>query len=457
MSVENKILNLKANVAVIGLGYVGLPLALNLAEAGYTVTGIDLSVSKVNLLNRGESYISDISNEALRKVNHTERFMASSEFSLIQYADVIIACVPTPLNDYTDPDLSSIYAVVDYLQTYMKKGSLVILESTTYPGCTEEIIQARLEATGLQVGKDFYLCFSPERIDPSNRDFTLNNTPKIVGGVTLKCSNMASELYKKICKDVITVSSPKVAEFTKLLENTFRSVNIAFINEIAMMSEKMGINVWEVIQAASTKPFGFMPFYPGPGIGGHCIPLDPMYLSWKAKYYKFFSRFIELSNSINSGMPDYVVSKLHQLLNQKSLHINKSKILVLGVAYKPEVNDDRESPALELIKLLIDEGAHVDFYDPYVEYIELENGPTLFSVDYDVNAFKQYECCILMTAHKAFRYEELKNLHVPIFDTRNAFSSFDDSHIYKLGAGLLHAAKDQEQEEMLQKITVVQG
>lgn len=457
MSLEEKIFNFKVNISVIGLGYVGLPLALNLADVGYRVTGIDLSASKVDMLGRGESYIRDIPNEVLWKVNQTGRFHASNDFSFIQHSDVIIACVPTPLNEYAEPDLSAIYSVVEHLESYMKKESLIILESTTYPGCTEEIIQARLEATGLQAGRDFYLCFSPERIDPSNKHYTLDNTPKIVGGTTPQCSKLASEMYKKISKEVITVSSPKVAEFSKLLENTFRSVNIAFINEIAMMSEKMGVDVWEVINAASTKPFGFMPFFPGPGIGGHCIPLDPMYLSWKAKYYKFFSRFIDLANVINNSMPDYVVKKLHTLLNKRSLPINKSKILILGVAYKPEVNDYRESPALELIRLLLAEGAQIDFYDPYVDRITLQDGHTMFSVAYDLKAFKQYECHILVTAHKSFHYRELKDLNVPIFDTRDAFRSFDDAHIYKLGSGLENETNYDAQGKWIEKVSAVQG
>ncbi len=429
-----KFKNKNANVGVIGLGYVGLPLAVEMAEAGFSVTGIDIDQNRVHKLNQANSYILDVSNEKLEHVIQKGLFQATTNYSEISNLDAISICVPTPLNENQEPDISYIESVVNDIRKYFKKSILIILESTTFPGTTEEIIQLPLEKDGYTVGEDFYLCFSPERVDPSNSKYNTKNTPKVLGGTTEKCKELGYILYSSTVNQVITVNSTKTAEMCKLLENTFRSVNIAFINEIALMCEKMQIDVWEVIKAASTKPFGFMPFSPGPGIGGHCIPLDPMYLSWKAKEFNFFSKFIELSQSINLSMPDHVTKLTQDMLNDQYKSLKGSKILLLGLAYKPNIDDLRESPGLYIYELLRGKGASVDFYDPHAKSFINSNKECITSIEYDEEIMKSYDGMILITNHNAFDYTSISELGVPILDTRNAFEDKGKSNIYRLGA-----------------------
>lgn len=430
---QKKIVDRTAKVGVIGLGYVGLPLAVETIKGGYTVVGIDLHPGKIDSLKAGVSYVQDISNETLQECLATKRFYPTTDYSAIENLDAISICVPTPLSPNQDPDTSYITNVVNQLKKYMKQGMLITLESTTYPGTTEELIQWELEKLGYQAGEDFFLCYSPERVDPGNRNFNTHNTPKIIGGTTPKCIELGTALYGNLVKTVVPVSTPKVAEMSKLLENTFRSVNIAFMNEMALMCDKMGINVWEVIKAASTKPFGYMPFYPGPGIGGHCIPLDPMYLSWKAKGFRFHSQFIDIAQSINDSMPDYVLHKTVQVLNLYAKSINSSKILILGMAYKPDVDDLRESPGLEIYEQFKKNGATVDYYDPHAKHFVNKAGQSVHSIAYDLERFRTYDCMVLITNHKSFDYQELADLGVAVIDTRNAFEGVEGSHIYKIG------------------------
>ncbi len=433
-----------AVLGVVGLGYVGLPLAVEMVKQGFNVVGIDLDATKIDKLYRGESYIHDISPETLAEVMATGRFKPTADYASLREIDAISICVPTPLSENQDPDTSYIVTVVDQIKRYMKKGVLITLESTTYPGTTEELIQRELEGIGHVVGEDFFLCFSPERVDPSNTKFNTFNTPKVIGGTTEACLALGNALYSKYVETVVPVSSPKVAEMSKLLENTFRSVNIAFINEMAMMCDRMGIDIWEVIDAAKTKPFGFMPFYPGPGIGGHCIPLDPMYLSWKAKGFRFYSQFIELAQSTNDNMPYYVVNKTSKILNEYAKSIKKSKILILGMAYKPDIADLRESPALEVYELYKDSGAAVEYYDPHASSFRDKNGVTVYSVKYDLEKFKSYDCIVLVTNHSSLDYGTIAHLGVPIVDTRNAFRDFRLPHIYKIGHSVQHVVEQDE-------------
>lgn len=435
-----------AVLGVVGLGYVGLPLAVEMVKQGFKVVGIDLDSSKIERIQRGDSYIHDISSETLAEVVATGRFKPTTDYSSLREIDAISICVPTPLSENQDPDTSYIVTVVDQIKRYMKKGILITLESTTYPGTTEELIQRELEALGYVVGEDFFLCFSPERVDPSNTKFNTYNTPKVIGGTTEACLALGNALYSKYVQTVVPVSSPKVAEMSKLLENTFRSVNIAFVNEMAMMCDRMGIDIWEVIDAAKTKPFGFMPFYPGPGIGGHCIPLDPMYLSWKAKGFRFYSQFIELAQSTNDNMPYYVVNKTSKIMNEYAKSIKKSKILILGMAYKPDIADLRESPGLEVYELYKDSGAAVEYYDPYATSFRDKNGVTVQSVEYNLDKFKTYDCIVLVTNHTNLDYGAIAHLGVPIVDTRNAFRDFKLPHIYKIGHSVQHA---EQQDEVL--------
>lgn len=430
---QQKLADKTARVGVIGLGYVGLPLAVETIKGGYTVVGIDLDPRKVESLKAGVSYVQDISDETLQECLATDRFFPTTDYAVIAELDAISICVPTPLSPNQDPDTSYITHVVNQLKTHMKQGMLITLESTTYPGTTEELIQWEIEKLGFQAGVDFFLCYSPERVDPGNRNFNTHNTPKVIGGTTQRCIDLGMALYGNLVQAVIPVSSPKVAEMSKLLENTFRSVNIAFMNEMALMCDKMGIDVWEVIKAASTKPFGYMPFYPGPGIGGHCIPLDPMYLSWKAKGFRFHSKFIDIAQSINDSMPDYVLHKTVQVLNLYAKSINSSKILILGMAYKPDVDDLRESPGLEIYELFKKNGASVDYYDPYAKHFVNKAGESVHSIAYELERFRTYDCMVLITNHGSFDYQELADLGVAVIDTRNAFEGVEGSHIYKIG------------------------
>ncbi|WP_339272071.1 nucleotide sugar dehydrogenase [Paenibacillus sp. FSL K6-1330] len=439
-AIENK----KAVLGVVGLGYVGLPLAVEMVKQGFTVIGIDLDSDKIDRIYRGESYITDISSEELAACMETGRFKPTTDYSMIAVIDAVSICVPTPLSENQDPDTSYITMVVDQLKRFMKPNLLITLESTTYPGTTEELIQQPIEKLGYKVGQNFYLCFSPERVDPSNSRFNTRNTPKVIGGTTEACLKLGEALYKQYVETVVPVSNPKVAEMSKLLENTFRSVNIAFVNEMAMMCDRMGIDVWEVINAAATKPFGFMPFYPGPGIGGHCIPLDPMYLSWKAKGFRFYSKFIELAQSTNDNMPYYVINKTATILNEYAKSIKRSNILLLGMAYKPDISDLRESPGLEVYEQFKENGAYVDYYDPYAHSFVDKQGGTIHSVEYDLAKFSRYDCIVLITNHSNLDYHSIASTGVPILDTRNAFKAFAEPHIYKIGHSVQHVAEPGE-------------
>ncbi len=423
----------EAHIGVIGLGYVGLPLAMEMVKAGFPVCGIDLNEEKINALRDGKSYINDISDQDLQEGLNTHRFFPTTNYDVVKELDAISICVPTPLSENQDPDTSFITRVMENIKPFIKKGMLVTLESTTYPGTTEELILKEFKRMGYEAGKDIFLCYSPERVDPGNDSFHTHNMPKVMGGMTEKCNAVGELLYSNYIEHVVPVSSPKVAEMSKLLENTFRSINIAFVNEIAMMSERMDIDVWEVIDAAATKPFGFMKFQPGPGIGGHCIPLDPMYLSWKAKGFRFYSKFIDLAQSINNNMPDVVVSKTSQALNIYGKSINSSNILILGMAYKPDISDLRESPGLYLYELYKEHGADVDYYDPHAHSFLDNEENVVHSIAYNKETLKQYDCMVLVTNHSDFDYDELAHLGVPIVDTRNAFKEYDLSHIHKLG------------------------
>ncbi len=427
--IKSRILKKEIIFSVIGLGYVGLPLAVEFAEAGFKVVGFDIDRKKIDLINRGKSYIDDIPSERLQPLVEKKILEASDNFDRLKEVDVISICVPTPLRKTKDPDISYILSATKEISKRLKKGHVVILESTTYPGTTEEIIKPELEKTGLKVGKDFFLAFSPERVDPGNKKFTTKNTPKVVGGVTEDCLEIVSTLYSQVIEKVVPVSSPKVAEMTKILENTFRAINIGLVNETAIICDKLGIDVWEVIDAAATKPFGFMPFYPGPGLGGHCIPIDPHYLSWKLKAYNYNARFIQLADEINSSMPYYVVEKISRALNDDGKPINGSKILILGVAYKPDVSDTRESPALDIISLLRERKGIVDYNDPFVPEIR-EAGLQMKSVPLD--EIEKYDIVVITTNHSVYDYREIVERAKMILDTRNATRGIVSPKIYKL-------------------------
>jgi UDP-N-acetyl-D-glucosamine dehydrogenase len=426
-----KIRRREARCGVIGLGYVGLPLALEFARAGFRVTGIDLDERKIDAIAAGRSYIVDTKDGEIAEQVKAGRFRATSDFSVISELDTINICVPTPLRKTKDPDLTYVVSAVNEIKRHLRKGQLVILESTTYPGTTDEVVRPALEAGGLEAGKDFALAFSPERIDPGNKTFNTKNIPKVVGGHTAACTAVAQALYEQSVDTVIAVSSTQVAEMVKLLENTFRSVNIGLVNEIAMMCGSLGINVWEVIDAAKTKPFGFMPFYPGPGLGGHCIPIDPFYLSWKAKMNGFDARFIELAGAINEGMPRYVVEKITDALNGNRKSIRGSRIHVLGVAYKAGVNDIRESPALIVMKILTEKGAVLSYSDPYIPAIR-EEGFSLDSIELGNGHLGGVDCVVILTDHKEIDYDQVVKTAPLVVDTRNALKGRVAAHIVRL-------------------------
>jgi UDP-N-acetyl-D-glucosamine dehydrogenase len=421
----------EATVAVIGLGYVGLPLAVEMAKAGLHVYGIDVNPDKVAMVNKGRSYVQDVTTRDLRAVTRKRDLVATTDFSVLRDSDAIDICVPTPLRKTKDPDISFVIDAVEHITMYLKTGQLVILESTTYPGTTEEVVLPRLESTGLEVGRDFFLAFSPERVDPGNPQFLTRNIPKVVGGVTDRCTRVACDLYGLVIEEVVPVSSPTVAEMVKLLENTFRSVNIGLVNEMCLMCDRMKIDVWQVIDAAATKPFGFMKFQPGPGLGGHCIPIDPFYLSWKAKAVGFEPRFIELAGQVNSSMPQYVVSKINEALNNSCKSINGSRILVLGVAYKRDVNDTRESPAIDIMRLLIERGGQVSYSDPHVDTIRVD-GTTMKGVPLTARKLKFYDCVVVVTDHRAFDYGTIVRNSKAIVDTRNALKDFNSEKIRRI-------------------------
>lgn len=431
MELLDKIRSRKARTGVIGLGYVGLPLAIEFAHAGFRAVGIDVDQRKVDAINAGQSYIVDTAAEEVASLVATGRLTATNDFSVLAECDTINICVPTPLRKTKDPDMTFILAAVAEIKKYIRPGQLVILESTTYPGTTEEVVLPALEEAGLKVGQDFFLAFSPERIDPGNKQYQTRNIPKVVGGVTAQCTQLAKALYEQSIDTVVPVSSTRVAEMVKLLENTFRSVNIGLVNELALMSAKLEINVWEVIDAAATKPFGFMPFYPGPGLGGHCIPIDPFYLGWKAKMNGFEPRFIELAGQINESMPKFVVDKVTDALNNDGKAVRNSRIHVLGVAYKRDVNDVRESPALHVIKMLLDKGAKVTYSDPFAPTIR-EEGMELNEVPVRQALEAGTDCVVLLTDHSAFNYPEIVHLAPMIVDTRNALRDFIGGNIIRL-------------------------
>lgn len=428
---KEKLRSKEAKLGVIGLGYVGLPLSMEFARAGFHVTGIDSDEGKVQALSEGRSYIQDVPGKWVREAVEGGVFRATSDFSVLSELDTIDICVPTPLRKTKDPDISFVRAAVQEIEKHLHRDMLIILDSTTYPGTTDEVILSRLERSGLKVGVDFFLAFSPERVDPGNPKWNTKNIPKVVGGVTPSCTEHAVILYEQTLGSVVPVSSTKVAEMVKLLENTFRSVNIGLVNELTLMSDRMGIDVWEVIDAAATKPFGFMPFYPGPGLGGHCIPIDPFYLSWKAKETGFEARFIELAGQINGGMPYYVVEKIVGALNDHEKPAKGSKILILGVAYKENIDDVRESPALDVMKLLADKGAVVSYCDPHVPAVD-EAGLEMSSVELSPEALAGFDCMVITAAHDAFDYDMIVSAGVPIVDARNALKRYSAAHIRKI-------------------------
>ena len=429
-ALEEKIRNKTSRVGIIGLGYVGLPLAMEFARAGFRVTGIDVLSSKVDQLNAGISYVQDIPTETVRKYVEEGLFTATTDFSVISELDTINIAVPTPLRKTKDPDMSYVVAASEEVAKYLHPGTLVILESTTYPGTTEELLLPMMEKGGLKVGQDFFLCFSPERVDPGNPKYQTINIPKVVGGITQACTDVGALFYQQALESVVPVSSTTVAEMVKLLENTFRMINIGLVNELAVMCDRMGVNVWEVIDAAATKPFGFMPFYPGPGLGGHCIPIDPFYLSWKTKQAGIEARFIELAGYINGQMPHFVLDKVQSALNRHRKPVNGSHVHIAGVAYKKNIDDVRESPALDVILLLEKLGATVTYSDPFVPAIRLD-GSTMMATDLMDNAAKA-DCVVIVTDHTAFDYVALLEKSRLIVDTRNALKGMKSDKIVRL-------------------------
>ena len=434
-SLLERIHSRRARTGVVGLGYVGLPLAVELAKAGFHTTGIDLDEKKIQAVNEGRSYIPDVSSADVMTLKQAGRLDASSDFSVVKELDAINICVPTPLRKTKDPDMSYIVSAVEAVAKYLHPGMLIVLESTTYPGTTDEVVQPLLEATGLKAGVDFFIAFSPERVDPGNPTFQTHNVPKVVGGLTANCSKLAGALYGSAIQTIVPVSSTRVAEMVKLLENTFRAVNIGLVNELALMCDRMNIDVWEVVEAAKTKPFGFMAFYPGPGLGGHCIPIDPFYLSWKAKQSGFDPRFIELAGYINGGMPHHVVDKIAAALNAKRKSVNGSNILIAGIAYKRDIDDMRESPALDVMGLLHAKGAKLAYADPYVPELHGHewSGYDMRAVDLTRSALAQYDCVVIITDHKKFDYDAIVAGSDLVVDTRNAIKT-PHPHVFKLGA-----------------------
>ena len=417
-----KLRSKEAKVAILGLGYVGLPLAVVFAEAGFHVTGIDPDSRKVDSLTKGISYIPDVKTEVVERLVKSDYLTATTDFSVLQDMDAVSICVPTPLRQTGDPDMSFIISATEQLSKYMHKGLVVVLQSTTYPGTTRELLLPKLGVEhNLKVGEDWFLAFSPERVDPGREDYTTKNTPKVMGGITEACGAVATVWYEGAIDIVQHVSSAEAAEMSKLLENTFRMINIGLVNELAIMCERLDVDVWEVIDAAATKPFGFMKFTPGPGLGGHCIPIDPLYLSWKMKSFNYNARFIELASEINTNMPRYVVSRIMEALNDRSKALKGSKVLVLGAAYKPDIDDVRESPALDVIGLLQKKGALVEYHDPYIPHIHHEyDGWQMDSVTDLMKSVREADAVVIVTDHKVYDYEALLKEAKFIFDSRNA-------------------------------------
>ncbi len=425
MDLVEKIRSKTAHVGVIGLGYVGLPLLIEFCKAGFPVTGFDVDAKKVESLNQGRSYMKHIDGSRIAQCGHP--FPATTDFSSLSAMECIVVCVPTPLDRNREPDMSFVFNTMEVISRYLTKGQLVVLESTTYPGTTDEDVRAILERTGLKTGTDFYLAYSPEREDPNNRDFSTSNIPKVVGGVTPACLSAVKALYDAVVSRTVPVSSTKVAEAAKLLENIYRSVNIALVNELKMLFDRMGIDIWEVIEAARTKPFGFQAFYPGPGLGGHCIPIDPFYLTWKAREYDISTKFIELAGEINTRMPYYVVEKTIEALNGQDKSVKGSRIIVLGLAYKKDVDDSRESPSFKIIKLLQERGAEVDYHDPYIPVAPKTRKYDLekVSVPLTRESLGTYDCTVVVTDHSVFDPQFIVEHSQLVIDTRNLIKSYD--------------------------------
>ena len=432
LKLEEKIKNKSAIIGIVGLGYVGLPLTVAFSEAGFKVLGFDTQQKRVDWVNRGQSYIADVSAERLQAVVANGLLEATTTQGRLKDTDAICICVPTPLTKTKDPDLSYIISESKEISQYLQPGQLVVLESTTYPGTTKEVVLPILERSGLKVGSDFYLAFSPERVDPGSKNYRIGNTPKIVGGIDSRSTELAGLLYQQVAEVVVPVSCPEVAEMTKIFENVFRSVNIALVNELAQLCHNMKVSVWEVIAAAATKPFGYTPFYPGPGVGGHCIPLDPYYLANKAREFDFHTRFIELAAEINEQMPYYVASRIMEALNTQGRSLDGARVLVLGVAYKKDVGDTRISPSLKLIQLLRDKGAQVSYNDPYVPEVELLQD-TLVSVDLTAECLSSADCVVIATDHSCYNYQDVANRARLVFDTRGVTRGLKGNNIARLG------------------------
>ena len=423
----DKITKKTAVVGIVGLGYVGLPLAVEFAKAGYKTIGFDVQTKKVESVNAGHNYIGDIVGDTLKDMVKSGKLSATSDFSFIKGVDAVAICVPTPLDKYQQPDISYVKSSTESVAQYVHRGMVIILESTTYPGTTEELLKPILEKSGLKCGEDFYLAFSPERVDPGNKQYKTKNTPKVVGGVGSDSTTVAAELYRSVLAGgVFEVSCPAVAEMEKLLENTYRNINIGLVNEMAIICHRMGINVWEVIEAAKTKPYGFQAFYPGPGLGGHCIPLDPFYLAWKAREYDYHTRLIETSGEINTGMTEYVVQRAMEVLNRDKKSMNGANVLVLGAAYKADIDDYRESPALNVIDLLIAKGAKTVYYDPYVPEYKHKGKVHTGSKELTDDMLRRADIVIICTAHSCFDYNKIHKLSQEVFDTRNAMKDVED-------------------------------
>ena len=442
MNLERKIEEKEARICVIGLGYVGLPLAVEFARLGFPVTGLDVDEERVSAINRRQSYIQDVDDADVAEAVQAGYLSATGDYDVLEEMDVIFICVPTPFTKTKTPDLSYVVAAAQEITPHLKAGQLVILQSTTYPGTTDEDVLPILEGSGLVAGRDFHLAFSPERVNPGDRKYTVRNTPKVVGGVSLHCGELAQQLLRHLMPDVYLVSSPRAAEMTKLLENIYRSVNIALINELAKLSERMGIDIWEVIEAASTKPFGFMPFYPGPGVGGHCVPVDPYYLFWKAREYDFYPRFIELAAELNQSMPYFVVAKINGALNAQGKNLRKAKVLVLGVSFKPDVDDARNSPAQRVIELLLSKGTQVTYNDPHIPQFTVGKDVfyheelTLASTPLTEELLAAHDCVVIVAGHSSYDYEWIV-AHAPlVIDTMNATREVrtERDKIVRLGA-----------------------
>ena len=435
MSLYNKIKNKEARIGVIGLGYVGLPLAVEFAKTGFNVTGIEVDNKKIEAINNGDNYIPDIDDSLFLDLVNKKRLQATNDTSIIAKLDAISICVPTPLSKVNEPDVSYIIDAVISIKNFFHKNLLIILESTTYPGTTREVILSTMEESGLIVGEDYFLCFSPERIDPGNKNYTISNTPKIIGGITTECTAAGNLLYNQIVKDVVPVSSPETAEMVKLLENTFRSINIGLANEVAIMCEKLGIDVWEVIEAANTKPYGFMKFTPGPGLGGHCIPIDPLYLSWKMKNLNYNPKFIDLASKINSSMPKHVIETLIEALETNQKKLENSKILLVGMAYKKDIDDIRESPSLDILFLLNKHKSKVEYFDPYIPNFVFNKRKFTSVNNINSNLLENFDAVIILTDHSNIDYKLIKDNASIIIDTRNVYPLNKDKNIYRIGVG----------------------